>query len=75
MEFSRQEYWSGLLFSSAGDIPDPGIEPGSLALEAHTLSSEPPGKSSTVTGINGKSQTKPRLNNGLLLLEQSSKFL
>ena len=30
MEFSRQEYWSGLPFSSPGDIPDPGIEPKSL---------------------------------------------
>ena len=27
MEFSRQEYWSGLPFSSPGDLPDPGIEP------------------------------------------------
>ena len=32
MEFSRQEYWSGLPFSSPGDLPDPGIEPGSTAL-------------------------------------------
>ena len=32
MGFSRQEYWSGLLFPSAGDLPDPGIEPGSPAL-------------------------------------------
>ena len=31
MEFSRQEYWSGLLFPSPGDLPDPGIEPISLA--------------------------------------------
>ena len=31
MEFSRQEYWSGLLFPSPGDHPDPGIEPTSLA--------------------------------------------
>ena len=30
--FSRQEYWSGLLFSSAGDLPNPGIEPGSPVL-------------------------------------------
>ena len=34
MEFSRQEYWSGLRFSSPRDLPDPGIEPGSLALQA-----------------------------------------
>ena len=30
MEFSRQEYWSGLPFPSPGDLPDPGIEPGLL---------------------------------------------
>ena len=30
MGYSRQEYWSGLLFSPSGNIPDPGIEPGSL---------------------------------------------
>ena len=45
MEFSRQEYWSGLLFPSPGDLPDPGIESGSLALQADSLPSEPPGKS------------------------------
>ena len=44
MEFSRQEYWSGLLFPSPGDLPDAGIEPGSPALQADTLSSEPPEK-------------------------------
>ena len=44
MEFSRQEYWSGLPFPSPGDLPDPGIEPGSLALQADSLLSEPPGK-------------------------------
>ena len=44
MEFSRQEYWSGLPFLSAGDLPDPGIEPRSPALEAEALTSEPPGK-------------------------------
>ena len=44
MEFSRQEYWSGLLFLSPGDLPDPGIEFRSLALQAVSLPSEPPGK-------------------------------
>ena len=44
MEFSSQEYWSGLPFPSPGDLPDPGIEPRSLALQADTLPSEPPGK-------------------------------
>ena len=44
MGFSRQEYWSGLPFLSPGDLPDPGIKPGSPALEADALTSEPPGK-------------------------------
>ena len=44
MEFSRQEYWSGLPLSSPGDLPNPGIEPGSPALQADALLSEPPGK-------------------------------
>ena len=44
-EFSRQEYWSGLPFLSPGDLPDPGIEPGSPTLQPDTLPSEPPGKS------------------------------
>ena len=44
MGFSRQEYWSGLPFPSPGDLPNPGIEPRSPALQADTLTSEPPGK-------------------------------
>ena len=44
MRFSRQEYWSGLPFLSPGNLPDPGIELGSLALRADSLPSEPPGK-------------------------------
>ena len=44
MEFSRQEYWSGLPFPSPGDLPNPGIEPGSPTLQADSLPSEPPGK-------------------------------
>ena len=44
MGFSRQENWSGLPFSFSGDLPDPGIEPRSPALQADTLPSEPPGK-------------------------------
>ena len=42
MGFSRQEYWSGLPFPSPGDLPNPGIEPGSPTLEADALTSEPP---------------------------------
>ena len=44
MEFSRQEYWSGLVFPSPGDLDDPGTEPRSPALQADTLPSEPPEK-------------------------------
>ena len=42
--FSRPEYQSGLPFPSPGDLSDPGIEPRSLALQADSLPSEPPGK-------------------------------
>ena len=45
MGFSRQEYWSGLPSLSPGNLPHPGIEPRSPALQADSLSSEPPGKS------------------------------
>ena len=45
MGFSRQEYWSGLPVLLQGNLPDPGIEPGSPALQADSLPSEPPGKS------------------------------
>ena len=44
MEFSRQEYWSGLPFPSPGDLPHPGTEPRSTTLQADALPSEPPGK-------------------------------
>ena len=46
MGFSRQEYWSGLPFPSPGDLPNLGIEPGSPALQADSLSTELPGKPS-----------------------------
>ena len=46
MEFSRQEYWSGLPFPSPGYFSDPGIEPGSPALQAVSLPIEPRGKPS-----------------------------
>ena len=44
MEFSRQEYWSGLPCPPPRDLPHLGIKPGSPALEADSLPSEPPGK-------------------------------
>ena len=43
MGFSRQMYWRRLPFPSPGDLPNPGIEPRSLALQADALTSEPPG--------------------------------
>ena len=44
MGFSRQEYWSGMPFPSPGDLPNPGNESGSPALQTDALLSEPPGK-------------------------------
>ena len=44
MGFSKQEYWSGLAFSSPGDLPDSGIESRSPALQADSLPIEPPGR-------------------------------
>ena len=43
-EFSRPEYWSGQPFSSPGDLPNPGIKPSSLILQADSLPAEPQGK-------------------------------
>ena len=40
--FPRQEYWSELPFPSPGDLPHPGIEPKSPALQVHSLPTEPP---------------------------------
>ena len=44
VEFFRQGHWSGLPFPTPGDLPDPGIEPGSPAMQADSLLSRPPGK-------------------------------
>ena len=55
--FSRQAYWSGVPFHSPGDLPDPGIEPQSPALQADALSSEPPGTPFLVnTGVQVKEE-------------------
>ena len=45
MGFPRQKYWCGLLYPSSGDLPNPGIEPTSLALAGDFFTTEPPGKS------------------------------
>ena len=44
MGFSKQRYWSGLPFPSPGDLPNPGVEPGSPALQADSLLTELPGE-------------------------------
>ena len=54
MGLSRQDYWSGLPFPSPGDLPDPGIEPGSPTLEAAALTSEPPGKPLVLRRVTAK---------------------
>ena len=46
MEFSRQEYWSGLPFPSPENLPNPGIKPVSPALTGGFFTTEPPGKPS-----------------------------
>ena len=45
-DFSRQEYWSGWPCPPPGDLPDPGMEPVSPALQVNSLPTEPPGKPS-----------------------------
>ena len=54
MEFSRQEYWSGQPFLCPGNLLNPGIKPGSPALQADSLSSEPPGKPYSLTQASSK---------------------
>ena len=62
MGFSRQQSWSGLPFPSPGDLPNPGIEPTSPALQTDALPSEPPRKSSLVIAAAAKSlQSCPTL--------------
>ena len=51
MGFSRQENWSGLPCPPPGDLPDPGIEPASLALQEDSLPPEPPGKPVAALGV------------------------
>ena len=51
MGSSRQEYWSGLPFPTPGDLPHPGIKPGSPALQEVSLLSESPGKPIYISSI------------------------
>ena len=66
MGFLRQEYWSGLPCPSPGDLPNPGIEPSSPALQVDSLPSEPPGKPMN-TGVGNLS-----LLQGIFLTQESS---
>ena len=50
-EFSSQAHWNGMPFPSPRDLPGPGIEPGSPALQADSLPSEPPGKPSFIDAV------------------------
>ena len=60
MGISRQEYWSGLPFPSPGDLPNPGIEPGSPTLQVGSLPSEPPGNGHPVGKEIGGKQAECR---------------
>ena len=51
MGFSRQDYWSGLPFPSPGDFSNPGIKPGSPALQVDFLPAELPGKQMRVNVV------------------------
>ena len=65
----QQEYWDGLTFPSPGDLPDPGIEPGSPALQADALLSEPPGKphsDGAVTHLSSTNSLQGRLETGCI---------
>ena len=73
MGFSRQEYWSAQPFPSPGDLPNPGTEPGSPALQADSLPSEPPGKPRRTSEVRAKNHgsTKDRTNlSGWVTLER-----
>ena len=69
MEFSRPEYWSGLLCSPPGDLPNPSKEPRSPALQADSLPFEPPGKLKN-TGVGSLS-----LLQQIFLIQESNRGL
>ena len=61
VEFSSQEYWSGLLFPSPEDLPNPGIEPGSPMLQTDSLPTEPLGKPIYLSDQIGSDQSLSRV--------------
>ena len=73
MEFSRQEYWSRLPYPSPEDLPDPGIEPRSAALQADAVPSEPPGSHWDLPGSRLK-PVSPALAGGPLSPEPPGKY-
>ena len=70
MRCSRQEYWGGSPFPTPGDLPDPGIEPGSPTLQADSLPPKPLGKPGsgnqdpTCCTVQPKSKKRKRINRG-----------
>ena len=69
MEFYRPEYWSGYPFPSPGDLPNPGTEPRSPAVQADSLPAEPPGKPKNA-GVGSLS-----LLQGIFLTQESNQGL
>ena len=71
MKFSRQEYWSGLPFPPAGDLPDPGTEPVCPALTGGFFTTVPPGKPSLQRYTNWSTRKLSDLSkvSGILSLE------
>ena len=72
MGLSRQEYWSGLTCTPPGNLPNPGIEPRSPALQVDSLPSEPPGKPKKVDSLSLLQRVfqSQELNQGLLNCRQ-----
>ena len=71
MGFSRQEYWSGLPFPSLGNLPNPGIEPGSPALQTDSLPTELLGSPTHI----GKDPFPPPLATNIHILSDPSSVL
>ena len=65
MEFSRQEYWSGLPTPSPGDLPIPGTDPQSPTLQADSSSFEPPGKPVKIRALKRESESHSVVSNSL----------
>ena len=65
MGFYGQEYWSGLPCPSPGDLPDPGIKPGSPTLQADSLPSKPPENPSLFIAVNKKRKKNSLPSGGL----------